>query len=331
MMIRKILIILTLFLFSIKVKAQDFHLSMYDAAPLYINPAMTGLFDGNWRVHAQYRNQWKAINYKPYSSALVSFDLPYKKWGFGVQIANYRAGAGNYNVFQAVLSAAYTFPLGAKKYHNLSFGIQGGVTNKSVQYQLLTYDNQYTTDNGGGFNTGTLSGENFQTQSRFTPVANFGALYYFSKQQSRLNPFLGVSVFNLLMPKESFFGTSDRLPMRLYVHAGVRINITELLYIIPKVLVMNQKNFNEQTFAVDVGYYLKSPELYLLGGLIYRTKDAFVISLGIKKSNITAKIAYDINASSLTKTSSGRGAFEISLTYVHQNKKPREEKICPRL
>lgn len=329
-MIKKILFAISLFSFA-GIKAQDFHMSMYDAAPLYINPAMTGLFQGKWRVHGQYRNQWKAVNFKPYSSAILSFDAPYKKWGFGIQLANYRAGLGNFNVFQGVVSVGYTVPLGEKKFHNLAFGVQGGVTNKSVQYQLLTFDNQYSTLNGGGFNTALSSGENFQRQSRFTPIVNFGALYYYSKVKSRINPFIGVSLFNLLTPNESFFGNTTRLPLRMYVHLGTRINITELLYLIPKVLIMHQKNFNEQTFALDAGYFLKSPELYLLGGLIYRSKDAFVISLGIKKSNVTAKIAYDVNTSSLTNTSSGRGAFEISVTYIYQKKKPREQKICPRL
>jgi type IX secretion system PorP/SprF family membrane protein len=325
-----LLIVLALFSFA-KIKAQDFHMSMYDAAPVYLNPAMTGLFEGNWRIHAQYRNQWKAINFKPYSSALISFDAPYKKWGFGVQLANYRAGLGNFNVFQGVASVAYTIPLGKKRYHNLSLGVQGGVTNKSVQYQLLTYDNQYTTLNGGGFDNALPSGENFQRQSRFTPIVNFGALYYYAKQQSRINPFVGVSVFNLLTPNESFFGNTTKLPLRLYVHTGIRINITELFYLLPKVLIMHQKNFNEQTFALDAGYFIKSAELYLLGGLIYRTKDAFVVSAGFKKSNLTVRMSYDVNTSSLTNTSSGRGAFEISVTYIYQKKKPNGDKICPRL
>lgn len=328
---KKILILIVFSLCSLIGRAQDFHFSMYDAGPLYLNPAMTGLFNGKWRVHAQYRNQWKAVNFKPYSNALLSFDLPYKKWGFGIQLANYRAGLGNFNVFQGVLSADYTISLDHNKYHNLSIGVQGGITNKSVQYQLLTYDNQYTTANGGGFNTSLSSGENFQDQSRMTPVANFGVLYYFSKEQSRLNPFVGLSIFNLIHPKESFFGGDERYALREYLHIGTRINITELFYLIPKVLIMHQRKFNEQTYAVDAGYYLKDAELYLLAGLIYRSKDAAVISIGAKKSNIELKIAYDINTSTLRKTSSGRGAFEVYATYIFGGKKPKEAKICPRL
>ena len=78
-MIKKGTLLLLLVLCTARVQAQDAHLSMYDAAPLFLNPAMTGVFQGDWRVHGQYRTQWKAVNFKPYNSALISFDKNYKK------------------------------------------------------------------------------------------------------------------------------------------------------------------------------------------------------------------------------------------------------------
>jgi type IX secretion system PorP/SprF family membrane protein len=329
---QKILLCTLLLLAAGKVKSQDFHLSMYDAAPLFLNGSMTGVFEGKWRVHAQYRTQWKSVNYKPYTTALISFDMPYKKWGFGGQVANFRAGAGNYNALQILGSAAYTLPIDNDHRHNLSFGVQAGITQKSIVNQLLTFDNQYTTVNGGSFDNGLPNAESFQGQSLIVPVTNIGALYYYARQQSKLNPFIGISAFNIVAPQESFLERDSRLPMRVYVHAGTRINITELLYLLPKVLVMHQHKFNEQTYALDAGYYLKSPELYLLGGLIYRSKDATVFSIGARKDNFIAKIAYDINTSSLSLTSTGRGGFELSFTYMKQTPRRKQvSKICPRL
>ncbi len=312
-------------------RAQDFHMSMYDAAPLYLNPAMTGVFDGKWRIHGQYRTQWKAVNYKPYNTALVSFDMPYKHWGFGLQVSNFRAGYGNYNELSALASVAYTIPLDAQKTHNLSFGLQGGFGQKSIEYKLLTFDNQYTPLNGGGFNEELPIGEDFSGRSLIRPVTNAGIMYYNAKQKTKLNPFIGFSAFNLVPAKESFFEDDNFLYRRYYVHAGVRINVTETFYLLPKVLVMNQKKFNEQTFALDAGYYLKQSDLYLIGGLIYRNADAMVVSLGAKRSNFIARLAYDINTSTLTVASSGRGGFELSFTYIKPNSKPKFEKICPRL
>jgi type IX secretion system PorP/SprF family membrane protein len=328
---KKLTLILFVLIFGARASAQDFHLSMYDAAPIYLNPAMTGLFEGKWRVHGQFRTQWKSVNYKPYTVGLISFDKPVGKWGFGLQLMNSRAGAGNYNVLEGVASVGYTVPLTKNGFHNLAFGVQAGGKQKSIEYQLLSFNNQYVTTNGGGFETTIGTNENFGAQRRILPVVNAGALYFFSRQESRLNPFIGISTFNLLQPDESFFSASERLPIRTFIHAGTRVNITESFYLIPKALVMNQQDFYEETFALDAGYFIKSSELYLLGGLVYRNEDAMVISLGARMDNFIAKIGYDINTSSLSLASTGRGGFEISFTYMRTNPKAPASKICPRL
>jgi type IX secretion system PorP/SprF family membrane protein len=202
---------------------------------------------------------------------------------------------------------------------------------KSLEYQLLTYDNQYTTTNGGGFDQTISSNETFSGQSIIVPVTNAGFMYFFAKQQARLNPFFGVSAFNLIEPKESFFESANTLPIRYYGHVGTRINFTETFYLIPKVLIMRQREFMEQTYALEAGFYLKSSDLYLVGGVIYRNKDAGIITFGAKLDQIVAKVGYDINLSTLSTVSSGRGGFELSFTYIHQKIKPQTEKICPRL
>lgn len=312
-------------------KAQDFHLSMYDAAPMFLNPALTGVVDANFRVHAQYRNQWRSVAFKPYNTALISLDAPKGKWGFGGQIMNMRAGIGNYNVLQGLLSASYAVSLDKNRFNNISFGLQAGATQKRIEAGLYTFDNQYSNQNGGSFDNSLPNGESFNRQSFVTPQLNAGFMYFNSKQQTRLNPFLGYSVFNLSNPKETYYNTTNRLPIRHYVHAGVRINVTELFYVLPKVLIMQQKNASEQIYSVDVGYFFKEQEFYLLGGVNYRVKDASVFYVGARKNNYIAKIGYDANVSSLKDVSKYRGAFEISFTYLAKKSKSKEVRHCPRL
>ena len=339
-MMKKLLFLALFGLGSFGTQAQDAHLSMYDAAPMFLNPAMTGVFKGDWRLHAQYRTQWKSVNYKPYTTALISFDAPVKKWGFGAQISNFRAGIGNYNAFQGTISAAYATSIDKSKNHNISFGVQGGLTQKSVEHQLLSFNNQYSTNNGGEFNMNEDPIEGFTGQSLIIPNVNAGLLYFYAKQESRLNPFIGISAFNLTQPMETYTGSLvNRLPMRFYGHVGTRINVTETIYLLPKVLYMTQLEFQEITFALDAGYYLKGSDIYLLGGVVYRNSGAFkfsnadaaVISLGVKMDAFIAKVGYDINVSTLSTVSNGRGGFELSFTYVQQKKKSKTEKICPRL
>lgn len=317
---------------SLNIRAQDFHLSLYDAAPLFLNPAMTGLVESKMRAHAQYRNQWNSVAFKPFTTALISFDMPYKgKWGFGGQISNMRAGIGNYNVLQALGSVAYDVPFDKDKYHNLSLGLQVGFTQKRMEYQVFSFDNQWSTKEGGSFDKGLTNNESFNGQSHFQEAVNFGMLYFYAKQQSRVNPFFGLSAFNLTMPKESFTGYNNRLPMRFYGHTGVRVNISELLYVIPKVLVYNQKNITQQTYALDAGYYFKGEKFYALVGYVFRAKDANVFNIGFRKDNYIIKVGYDFNTSSLKGTSKARGAYELSLTWLGRKSKNQEVKNCPRL
>ena len=119
--------------------------------------------------------------------------------------------------------------------------------------------------------------------------------------------------------------------MRFYAHAGVRINVSELLYFTPKVLFYNQGNITQQTIAIDAGYFFKGERFYALAGFIVRPNDASIAYIGFRKDNYIAKLGYDFNQSSLKGTSKARGAFEISLTYMGKKSKNQDVKNCPRL
>src|SRR4051812_45005783 len=59
--------------------AQDIHFSQFNASPINLNPALAGVFDGDYRFAGNYRNQWLAIPvpYKTYSLS-TDMKLPYK-------------------------------------------------------------------------------------------------------------------------------------------------------------------------------------------------------------------------------------------------------------
>ena len=327
----KTMLLLACLVFGKVASAQDFHLSQYDAPPLFLNPAMTGMFDGKYRIHAHYRTQWMAVATKPYSTAGISFDMPIKKFGAGIQIFNYRAGAGDYNVFSALLSLGYDVVLDKQKNHHIALGVQGGIVQKSVNVNKLSFGNQYTTANDGSFNTSLPSGETFSNSNFLIADINAGFLYYFAKDNSRLNPFVGFSAFHLTQPSESFYNTSNKLPIRYYAHGGVKVNINEKVQLLPKFIYMKQINDQEFTATLLLHYFLKNSDTYLIFGPTYRNKDAAIIEAGLKKGSYTARISYDINTSSLKQISNYRGGFEISLTYVARRSKPNPLANCPRL
>ena len=324
--------VLFLFLFFPSIVfAQDFHLSQYDALPMFLNPAMTGMFDGEYRVNGQYRTQWAAVATKPYTTSAISFDMPVKKFGVGLQIMNYRAGAGSYNVASALLSVAYDVVFDRGNNHHLALGAQGGILQKSVDVSALTFGNQYIGANGGSFDASLASGENISNSSFTVSDFNAGALYYYAKESSRLNPFIGFSAFHLTQPNESFMGTNNKLPMEYFIHGGVKINVNEKIQLLPKFIYMNQLNSQEFTASLLLHYFMKEADSYLIFGPTYRSNDAAIIEVGIKKGKYIARVSYDVNTSSLKTASSSHGGFEISLTYVAHRKKPNPLANCPRL
>lgn len=323
---------LAIFSFASGSWSQDFHLSQYDAAALNVNPALTGAFMGEFRVHAHYRNQWMAVATNPFTTGVIGFDLNKGEWGFGGQIANFRAGVGGYNVVSVMPSAAYKIRLGEKKQHFLNFGAQVGFFQKSIKASSLTFANQYVKTNGGEFNTSLASGESFATGGFFNLDATAGVMYTYASYNSKINPFVGATFYHLNNPTESFLGENNKLPIRSQVQLGARWVITNKLTVTPKVYFQYQQKAEELNVGAMGQYYLEDSDLFLLFGFSYRDdNDALVIDLGGKFAGFIGRISYDVNISTLKSVSNGRGATEFSLTYVWNTPEPHPLPTCPKL
>jgi type IX secretion system PorP/SprF family membrane protein len=341
---KKLIFTTSLSISALLVQSQDFHFSQYDAAALNLNPSNTGLFDGWYRIHGQYRTQWSSLVNNPFQTFLVSGDVALKNFSIGGQIMDYRAGTGNYNVFGFLASAAYDFSVDKQDNHHFSVGAQLGIIQKSVNVNKLTWGTQYSNNNGGGFDNTLPSGEVFGTNSILMPDVNIGFTYYYGKEQSRVNPFIGYTIQHLNYPKESFYSQNNRLPLKHTVNLGCKIYINKTIQLLPKILIMRQRNAKETSMGLIAHYYLKESDAYLIFGPTFRLsgplakskpgtleKDAALIEAGLKYGKFEYRISYDINTSTLRPYSSGRGAFELSVTYIARRKKPAPIINCPRL
>lgn len=336
-MIKRYTRIFVLFLFTLgasyQSSAQDFHLSQYDAAALNFNPAMTGMFKGDYRIHGHFRTQWSAVVTRPYTTGLLAFDMPLKnrKFAIGAQLANFNAGAGQYNCFSFMASGSYTITLDQSKNHFLRTGISIGLFQKSVNFESLYFESQYVQENGGYFDQALSNNEAVGNSSFLQHDANVGLMYYYGKQGVRVNPFVGVTVFHVSRAKETFFGQDNYIPLRYMAHAGANIKLNKKISLLPKVIYMHQRNANELMGSLMGHFYFEKQDFYLIGGFTYRSKDASIIEAGVKWNGFVLRASYDINASSLTPVSSGRGGTEISLTYIFSKNNPIPVPSCPRL
>lgn len=125
------------FLFSLK--AQDLHYTLFNLAPVKLNPAHTGAFYGTVRVGGIFRDQWYSILDDEYRTPSFFFDSPVitgfrdQDWvGGGLQFVNDRAGVGNLRTSGMLLSASYHFALDRKQNRILTLGVQGGSMSKRL-------------------------------------------------------------------------------------------------------------------------------------------------------------------------------------------------------
>jgi len=138
----------------------------------------------------------------------------------------------------------------------------------------------------------------------------------------------GFAVHHLNRPKLEFSSQIDKLHMNFVAHAGTYIGIQNTnIAVLPSVLYQRQGPAQELNGGLMMRYTVKEgskytgifKEMAVLAGGYYRAGDAVIPSFGFEFSNFAIGISYDVNVSSLTTASSGRGGLEISLSYINPN------------
>lgn len=305
---------------NIKVFAQDFHLTQYDAAPQYINPALTGMYfnsDADYRINANYRSQWNALVAKPYTTTSAGYDMPYQNFGIGGMLIDNKSGIG-FNTFNFLASGAYKVSVGDK--HFLSTGLQMGLLYKSFDPDKFTYDSQYS-ESTGTFDTSIPSGENITQTNVLKFDANVGVFYKYIDDAYMAKPFGGFSIYHITKPNESFTSIKSQLPMRFNFNIGSDVDIDDKISLTPQILYMYQAKATELNIGV-LGWYKLNDISRVMLGLNLRSKDAFIIQLGYRQEDHIFRLSYDINTSYLNQFSGGRGAIEFSLILCGKKGKP---------
>jgi len=320
---------------SISMLAQDIHFSQFWAAPLHVNPAQTGFFDGVARLSAQHRTQWKAIS-KPYQTFSSSIDLPMIKrpyrqevYGFGTNVYRDVAGDSDFGTTQFNLSFSYIKSLNRRNNSFLSFGLQAGAAQRTINYSELHFDEQF---HNGRFNPNTGNTENFARENFIFGDVSAGLNWVYQPRNRQMWNF-GAAIFHLNKPKQSLFNDDDvRLDMKIIGTANTSINLDKDIVLNPMIITSFQGTYKEIVLGGVTKYILdKDPLTYtsLNFGVFYRVADAAYIMMGGEYLRFNFGISYDINMSRLKVASRYRGGWEISISYIFDRYKPRKIKELP--
>ena len=228
--------------------AQDIHFSQYEQAPLTLNPAKAGVYDGYYRFITNYRTQWGVMG-KPYRTFGASFDKPWiegkaKKAyiGTGIDLFSDRAGDASFGMTEAKISISAIVPM--NDFNKVSVGIYGGAAQGSVRISTIKWGNQY---NGQTYDPTISSNENGLTSFVY---GDFGAgvMYEFSNVKNSfvakdiIKVNAGFALFHVNTPRQEFLSSAiDNLEMKYVGHANVRYDFPgSKMSVCPSVIYLQQ-------------------------------------------------------------------------------------------
>jgi len=355
-MLLKMRILPIIFLFTISfcpvVSAQDFQFSQYLISPQMYNPATTGLYNGNFRVSAIYRDQWYKPLENPFTTFGASVDLRFQlekrkryndAFGGGIYFTGDRAGLLNVSNNQICIQGAYHKAMDPKNTSYLSVGFSASMNQRNVNYENITFQDQF--DGLNSFNLNTA--ENLPLNNYSYPDMNIGLNYVYSPKKTT-GFFAGLALAHINRPEMSFYKKdgdiqfeaieSSKLKMRFTANAGLNIPISEFSSISPRVLYTMQGNSK----LINIGANLRmeldnyNSSYFHLGAFALPVLDAYGFAVeglgvmaGYEIQNFIVGLSYDFSLRDITRYRSKQGSFELSLSYygVYDDD---EDDMCPK-
>ena len=315
----KKLLVITALLVSTTSFGQDPTFTQFYSNPIYLNPALAGSYNCS-RFASNYRNEWPSLssNYVTYSVAWDSY-FNNISGGLGVLATHDQQGSGTIKTSMLGLIYSYHLPLGRK--WKFQVGVRAAWYQKSLDWDKLTFGDMIDPRRGFIYSTGDVPRGG--TRGFFDASGGF---VFFNK-----NFFAGAAFHHANTPNESMIIGDSKLPMRTTVHMGAEIKIggrskySTKTSIMPNIIWQNQRGFQE----LNIGTYVKYG--VLTGGVWYRNRDAFIITLGINTGRFRLGYSYDVTVSKLNNGVT-RGSHEISMG-INLTCKPRIQQFklisCP--
>ena len=318
------------------IAAQDLHFSQFFEAPLLRNPSLAGIYTGDIRVQAVYRDQWNSVTtaYKT-ASLNAEYKMPIGKGEdfitAGIQLMYDRAGSAVWVTNHILPAINYHKSLSDEKNMYLSAGFMAGWVQSKIDRTKITTNSTYD---------GLGDGENFPSDqfNYFDAAAGLSFNMQLNDNEEN-NIFIGAAYHHFNKPEASFYGDgSAQLQPKIVGSAGIRMEVTPASYLTFMADYSTQGDFQEVIGGALYGiklaaYDLDKPKYVLHGGAFLRWNDAFIPVIKLDYSPFSVAFSYDVNISKLKTSSLGRGGFELGISYIgftNRNNSVLNALHCPR-
>ena len=312
--------------------SQDIHFSQFFEAPLWRNPSLAGIYTGDVRIQAVYRDQWNNVTNAYRTGALnAEFKMPVGKSNdfvsTGMQILSDRAGTIGWTTTQLMPALNYHKSLSSEKNSYLSLGFMGGWVQRRFDPSKVTTNTQY---DGGGL------GENF-SKAQYNYLDGSVGMSYNSNLQfnDADNYYIGAAYHHFTKPNNSLYqNTGITLQPKWVFSGGIRLSVTDVAYITVQADHSMQGAFKETVagamFGLKLGDDPDNPAYTIHAGGFLRWNDALIPVIKLDYSPFSVALSYDANISKLKPSSYGRGGIELSVSYIGFRKSKAGYLLCPR-
>lgn len=345
---QKLFLLLFLFVFASKALSQDKHFTQFYASPLTLNPALTGAMEGSYRIGLNYRDQWRKVLDNPIKTFSMAADLRFEAnrrknsedaIGLGIMFFNDKVSVVDFSTTQIAVSLAYHKALGINQDQYLTIGIQGGLSQRNVNYESLNFHDEFDLISGYTRNTDeALPANNFSF-----PDLNVG-VNYTSQFAGEGRFFAGASLHHALQPKVSFYDNATGVVEggKLYpkinaqLSASIPFNRSNRTSMQPRLLAAMQGPHMEinagTNFRFAMGQYGGSAIHFGTWARPVRNNggfgfDAVVALFGLEVNSMLFGLSYDLNLRAL-EAGQRQGAFELSISYLGNY--DNEKILCPK-
>lgn len=318
-----------LLLMSATAGAQDIGFSQFYANPLYLNPAFAGSQIAP-RISLVYRAQWPGL-VSAFTTISASYDqyFPDLHGGLGFIVMNDRQG--DHGALRTTMAGAmYAFRFQVSRDIYVSAALQASLVNNALNWdEYLRFPDQISRELGFSIPTGAVKPDK---TSKWSADFNAGVLVSGSQW------YAGVAASHLTQPNQAFY-SEDLVPMKLTVHAGGLINVSEERrrqsslglgspIISPNIVYQFQGGFHYFNYGVYLDWMPFLVGVWFRNGV--QNADAFIFQAGIQQDFFKVGYSYDVTVSKLANSTAG--AHEITVGFllpVPEHKKKVRAIRCP--
>lgn len=310
---------------SPKALAQDIHFSQFYENAILRNPALTGIFSGDYRVVLNYRNQWSSIAV-PFQTMLASAETRIginndvgDYLSFGLAATYDRAGAISFNSLQLYPAINFNKAIEDRRQSYFSAGFTAGYIQRSVDPAKMRFASQYIQ---GSYHPSNPTGENITRVKMDYLDVGAGVSFNSSLGEfNQINYYIGAAAYHLNKPRAAFSEGESflRLKTRWSGNFGLQWMVNNRIGITTHLNYTWQGTYQEIIGGGLLSWRQLDPVeqvvFVLHAGLFYRQGDAMIPTFKMDYKNYSLTLSYDMTTSGLKTVSNGMGGMEISLIF----------------